>query len=568
MSARTRTRPLAVERLRAAAYIRVSTTMQAEHGLSLGEQREVITKRIEAEGWELVDVYADEGISGKREDRPELQRLLADLPYLDRVVITELTRLGRRAKGMLDLFDRFEGEDVGLVAIRQSIDTSSAAGKLLRNVLVAVAEFESDTVGERVAATNASKAAAGKHHGRPPYGYKRKGSEIEVVPAEAKVVKRVFAEAAAGIGQRIIARNLNADGVKPQRAKKWTQSSVGAILRNPTYYGVIRFNGEILPGAHDPIIGHEIFDAVSKLRERGTRTREGGPGRYPVGPHLFTHGLLRCASCGSAMTPRTFREKGKVVREAYLCQNRIESGPDACPLPIVDREAIDLAALDYFQRAALDVDQLERDLDAALSDKRALVADQVRRAQTDERQAADRLARIRGHFQDGKMDPDDWREQREELTGELEGARAKLAQAEAREAEVVAAEESSGRPRERALERLGAIRSAVAGKLTDPEGIDQLRAALREMFDVFWIAVGDDGDRELTPEEKPLIEAARNAIRDSLAADGSEPFGAADLLVVPEPKPELVDGLDGALHPTLKRRGLIGKTNEHDEFWT
>lgn len=559
--------PLVIETLKAAAYVRVSTTLQAETGLSLAEQKEVIAARIKAEGWTLVDVYADEGISGKRDDRPELERLLRDLPGIDRVVVTELTRLGRRAKGMLDLFDRFEAQGVGLVAIRQSIDTSTAAGKLLRTVLVAVAEFESEQLGERVAAVSASKAAKGQHHGRPPYGYKRKGSEIVVAPDEAKIVRRIYNEAAAKIGQRIIARNLNADGIKPQRAKRWTQSSVGAILRNPTYYGVIRFNEQLLPGAHEAIIEREQFEAVAKLREKETRTRDGGPGRLPVGPHLFTRGLLRCASCGSALTPRTFRERGEIVRESYLCMNRIENGPEACPLPIVSRAAVDLAALDYFQRAALDVEQLERDLTAALSEKRAIVGDQVKRAQTEERTATDRLTRIRRDYQDGKLDADDWREQREELTAELEGARAELERAEAREAELVAAEEASGEPRARALERLAAIRAAVAGELTDAEGIDQLRAALHEMFDVFWIAPIDE-DRELTDDEKPLVAAARQTLRESLAAEGSEPFDADDLLIVPTPKPELVDGLDTALQPVLKRRGLAGKTNEHEEFCT
>jgi site-specific DNA recombinase len=422
-------------KLKAAAYVRVSTAMQAEQGLSLGEQKEAIAARIEAEGWELVDVYADEGISGKRDDRPELERLLSDLPKMDRVVITELTRLGRRAKGMLDLFDRFEAEGVGLVAIRQSIDTSTAAGKLLRTVLVAVAEFESEQLGERVAAVSASKAAAGKHHGRAPYGYRRKGSEIEVVPAEASIVRRVFAEAASGIGQRIIARNLNADGVKPQRAKTWTQSSIGAILRNPAYYGAIRFNGQLLTGVHEPVIDKPLFDSVARLREREARTRTGGPGRLPAGPHLFTRGMLRCACCGSALTPRTFRENGEIVREAYLCLNRIENGPEACPLPIVDRASVDLAALDYFQRSALDVEALERDLTAALAEKRAIVGEQVRQARDDERRAGERVDRIRRDYADGKLEAEDWRDLRDQFAGELDGARAELQQAEAREAE-------------------------------------------------------------------------------------------------------------------------------------
>jgi site-specific DNA recombinase len=555
-------------KLRAAAYVRVSTAMQAEQGLSLGEQKETIVKRIEAEGWELVDVYADEGISGRAQDnRPGLQRLLTDLPSIDRVVVTELTRLGRRAKGMLDLFDRFEAHDVGLLAIRNAIDTSTASGKLLRTVLVAVAEFESEQLGERVAAVHASKAAAGKHHGRPPFGYRRNGSSIEINPAEAKVVKRIYAEASAGIGQRIIARNLNADGIKPQRAKKWSQSSIAHVLSNPAYYGAIKFNGDILPGAHAPIIDRALFDDIAKRRDDNARTREGGPGRYPVGPHLFTRGMLRCASCNSALTPRTHREENGTVRETYQCLNRIENGSAACPLPIIRRDSIDLPALDYFQRAALDVDALERDLTAALDEKRSLVGDQVKQARDDERLAGERVDRIRRDYADGKLDADDWRSLRDQFAGELDGARAELAQAEAREAEVIAAEEASGAPRERALERVAAIRAAVAGELTDAQGIEQLRAALGEMFDTFLIAkIENDG--ETTAEEEPLIEAARRSLQESLAADGAEPFVAGEMLVAPFPKPELVEGLDSAIHPTLIRRGLMGKTNEHEGFCT
>ncbi len=561
-------------KLKAAAYIRVSTAGQAEEGSSLPEQRDTISARIEAEGWELVEVYADEGVSGKSEDRRELQRLLADLPRLDRVVVTELSRLGRRAAGMLELFDRFESEDVALVSIRQSIDTSSAAGRLLRNVLISVAEFESEQLGERVAAVSRSKVSKGGHHGRTPYGYNKPGGVLVPHPTQSKIVRRIFNEAAAGKTQRMIARDLNADKVKPQRAKLWKQTSIGRILGNPTYQGVVVINGDGFPGSHAPLVTPELWDRVEAIRIKGTRTKEGaGPGRHPAGSQLFTRGLLRCGICGSAMTPRTVNS-AKEKREEYRCGGRIEHGVGYCAQTAIKREVVDAAALAYFEDVALDADAMQKEIADVVDDRRGLVADQLRGAVADERQAAERLERVRRDYQDGKLDADDWSEQRAALMSELEGARGALAQAESREAELAAAEDDAANPESEAQRRLESIREAVAGKVAaNADDTEALRVALTEMFEAFFIVPADYKDPD-APEPLEGEAAAAAAVRRRLEQREGFNFDAdaGGYRIFPMPRPETLEGIGAAFYPLLKRRGLgplsSDATKEDDGFVT
>src|SRR4051794_3913627 len=137
--------------LKAAGYVRVSTARQAAEGLSLPEQEGAIRERAEREGWELVGTFTDAGISGRKADRPELLRMLEELPSLDRIIITSLDRLGRNASGMLELFDRLRNSGVELVAIRQNIDTSTAMGRLIPNLMAVLAQWEAEQLGERVA---------------------------------------------------------------------------------------------------------------------------------------------------------------------------------------------------------------------------------------------------------------------------------------------------------------------------------------------------------------------------------------------------------------------------------
>jgi len=161
---------------RAALYARVSTDEQSPE-LQVAELRRLAEQR----GWRVVDEYIDHGVSGAKESRPALDRLLADAQAgsLDLVAVWKLDRLGRSLQHLLRTLDSLPGWGVQFVSARDSgIDTTSPSGRLMLHMLAALAEFERALLRERVIAGVRRAQAAGKHCGR-------KKVEIDLRPAVA-----------------------------------------------------------------------------------------------------------------------------------------------------------------------------------------------------------------------------------------------------------------------------------------------------------------------------------------------------------------------------------------------
>jgi site-specific DNA recombinase len=179
----------------------VSTERQATEGLSLDEQVRQVEAHIETQRWQHVDTLIEAGVSGRRDDRPKLAEVmrLASDGRIDVLVIPKLDRLGRSTLHLLQVCADLKTAGVRFVSLGDSIDTSTAAGQMLLEILAAVASFESARIGERVASVTAARAASGKAHGRVPYGYRAGGKDgLLVDPAQAVIVRRVFHEHNAG----------------------------------------------------------------------------------------------------------------------------------------------------------------------------------------------------------------------------------------------------------------------------------------------------------------------------------------------------------------------------------
>lgn len=152
---------------RAALYARVSTSGHGQDvGLQLDELRQVAAQR----GWDVVEEFVDQGISGGQQRRPALDRLLdhAREGRLDVVAIWKLDRLARSVSHLLEVADGLNAFGVGLVSVRDAhIDTTTPAGRFTLQILGAVAELERSLIRERVVAGVRRAQAKGKHCGRP-----------------------------------------------------------------------------------------------------------------------------------------------------------------------------------------------------------------------------------------------------------------------------------------------------------------------------------------------------------------------------------------------------------------
>jgi DNA invertase Pin-like site-specific DNA recombinase len=152
---------------RVAIYARVSTIHQGQDpGLQTRELREYAERR----GWTVTSEYVDIGISGTKEKRPELDRLMSDAHRrrFDAVIVWKFDRFARSVSHLLRALESFKAQGIEFVSFSEQLDTSTPAGKLVFTVLGAVAELERSLIVERVRAGMRNARARGKQIGRPP----------------------------------------------------------------------------------------------------------------------------------------------------------------------------------------------------------------------------------------------------------------------------------------------------------------------------------------------------------------------------------------------------------------
>ena len=225
--------PAAPARPRTIAYVRVSTDKQADHGVSLDAQRAKLAAYAELYDLDLVAVEVDAGQSAKSLDRPALGRALAALSTgkADALLVVKLDRLTRSVRDLGELVDRCEREGWALLSVSDSIDTRTAAGRLVLNVLASVAQWEREAIGERTKAALQHKRSNGERVGSVPYGYRlaADGRALEVEPAEQQAIVLVRELRAEGLSLRAIAARLEAAGCVPRGGARWHPDTVARL---------------------------------------------------------------------------------------------------------------------------------------------------------------------------------------------------------------------------------------------------------------------------------------------------------------------------------------------------
>ena len=161
------TSSLSHENTRVAIYARVSTT---NHGQDVTLQTRELEQFAQARGWQIFGEYLDEGISGAKDSRPELNRLMSDAHKrrFDVVCVWRFDRFARSVSHLLRALETFKVLGIDFVSFSEQMDTSTPTGKMVFTVLGAVAELERSLIVERVRAGMRNARAKGKRIGRPP----------------------------------------------------------------------------------------------------------------------------------------------------------------------------------------------------------------------------------------------------------------------------------------------------------------------------------------------------------------------------------------------------------------
>lgn len=226
---------------RAAICARVSTASQVQ-GTSLETQVADCEAYAATRGWEVAGTYVDGGVSGKLEHRPSLDRLMADCRAgrLDAVIVAKHDRFGRSFRHTVALIGELDDLGIEFVSIAERID-DSPAGRLQRNMLLSIAEFERERILERTTAGMEATALAGYFPvGSAPFGWKLAKepsgrTALVIDPTEAAVWERIAnCLVDRGLSCLATARELNAAGITRRKGGQWSAEALWHLVRDTT----------------------------------------------------------------------------------------------------------------------------------------------------------------------------------------------------------------------------------------------------------------------------------------------------------------------------------------------
>ena len=257
-----------------ALYLRASTIKQTEEGYSLSYQRDKLVGYADLKDWKIVDEYEDAGESGRTTKRPAFNRMVDDAQknLFQAVLVYKLDRFSRSLQDLLNVITILQKHNVAVWSVTQSYDDSTPEGRLMRNMLGSFAQFEAEMIGARVKDGMARRAREGEWNTSPPFGYHmNKGLKID--HNEQEVVEEIYRSYTnEDMTMQQIADLLN-DSRTTKRGKKFNVNTVGRILRNPIYFGRMRYGGELIITDYPTIISEELFKKAEAIRISKCRKR-------------------------------------------------------------------------------------------------------------------------------------------------------------------------------------------------------------------------------------------------------------------------------------------------------
>ena len=325
-----------------AAYCRVSSSSEDQLN-SFAAQNIHYTQYItEHEDWRLVDIYADEGITGTSvEKREDFRRMLADSGrgLIDRILVKSISRFARNTSECLEAIRQFRANGTTIFFEKENIDTARASSELMTALYAAFAQAESESISGNIRWSYQKRIERERHNPQSAgFGYCLKDGKLAIVPEEAKIVRFIFESYLSGASRRAIVKQLNTT----TGGKLWHESAISYILTNECYMGDTmlqktystgplpvkrhRNTGQrkqyYIPDTHPAIIAKDDFEKVQILLEmkKTQYTREKRKTEFPFAKKLC------CRECGS-----TLRRKGQ-KESAYWCCMTHDADKNECAL--------------------------------------------------------------------------------------------------------------------------------------------------------------------------------------------------------------------------------------------
>lgn len=419
--------------IKVAIYSRVSTQEQVE-GTSLEFQSQLTEDYCRAHGWIISQRYTDPGFTGKDGERPGLKRMLADanLGLFDKVLVYKLDRLARNLRLLLEIEEKLKKSEISINSLNESIDTSTAIGRTVFQVLGLAGEWEREAIIERTRSGRIQRYKEGKWAGGKPsfgYSYDKETKKLVINEAEARVVRRIYDMYSGGHSLNRIATILNEEKIKPRNktGKGWVPSSVRIILLNPMYKGTLIVNrhchisdiakadmSKAIIISVPPIVPEAQWVRAQEHLEHNKQVRPVREERW------LLQGLIRCGQCGYSYAAKEYSGL-----KYYICRGKFKiqhvDGSPRCDSKYVRAEWLEAEVWQRIEDILKDPNKLEPIIQDTLGRLRARAEElRARLLPIDEQlnEIEGEMARLADDFVVKHMNPEKFNHRKTELESE------------------------------------------------------------------------------------------------------------------------------------------------------
>ena len=381
-------------KLRVAAYCRVSTESEEQAGsftTQVNHYTNYISKNPE---WQLVDIFADEGITGTNtKNRKEFNRMIDECMAgeIDLIITKSISRFARNTVDCLNYIRQLKEKRVAVFFEKENINTLDSTGEILITIMASLAQQESESISKNIKLGLQYRYQAGQVRFNTTnfLGYDTdETGHLIINEKQAKVVKRIFKEYLEGKGTGIIARGLMEDGILTGSGRLiWSGNDINRIISNEKYMGDallqktytvdcltkerVKNDGTVpqyyIEDNHEPIVSKEVFNLAQqeKARRSNLYTGKRKQKRFYQGKYALT-GKVRCSNCQDIYRRITWTYKGN-KRYVWRCVNRVKKDGD-CPSRTIPEDDLHSIILDTINQMVLDKDEYLHDLSAMLKE--------------------------------------------------------------------------------------------------------------------------------------------------------------------------------------------------------
>ena len=273
-----------------AIYVRVSTEDQAKEGYSLEAQLTMLRAHCSSEGIDVAREYVDDGYSGRDTRRPAYRQMLSEKDQWDSIIVLKMDRIHRNSINFMSMMEFLNKSGKGFVSSSESLDTDTATGRFVVDMMQRIAQLESEQIGERTYMGMKQKAEQLNGKGNSsstmgftaPFGYEIYEGQLVMNGEEFRVVEKMFRMYADDCTMEEICYRFNRDGIQTRKGNVWNKYNLRNILHNPVYAGYMRWGDMLIPHNAERAVSPKDFNSIQqkmlmKVRDPAKKKLSGVP---------------------------------------------------------------------------------------------------------------------------------------------------------------------------------------------------------------------------------------------------------------------------------------------------